>query len=147
YANAQRFETSEHARYFGAENLLSSSFFERVSRYVSSLSRRLQIDTTVLVLRVEVEVDGKLQPRSAAARLLETASAGILRETDLVFDYGKGGWDYAIIRSGTDLRGAEIVASRLRAGLAPPEGTPEAGAAWKITVSHSVQLLAAGAPR
>jgi GGDEF domain-containing protein len=119
YVNARRFQIAESESFLNSKtHLYSYAFFERQTQYVQHLARRIGFDLSILFLRIENDSDLTEQKRLSIPPAINSAVAKVLRQTDLAFDYRRGGYQFCLILPNTPERHARLVGDRLVAELA-----------------------------
>ncbi|MFQ5738756.1 MAG: GAF domain-containing protein [Acidobacteriota bacterium] len=138
YNNAIRYQTASSDSVLNQETeLYSYGFFARQKKYLVSLAERLGFDLSMIVVGLENEGELSREDLKQAPVLLNSAAKGVLRSTDLTFDYQRTGYRFAILLAGTSLENLPLVVGKITSGL---ESELEA-AGSKARFSFSTQAL------
>jgi len=143
FANAQRYEAAAEGALMNPERvLLSAGFFDRQTKFLIALARRVGFDVSLVVVRIgAAELREELRLMVAAS--LAEAVTSQLRTTDLAFDYQRSGWEYAVVLPNTPFPNAQIAADKLVKTIR--DRLPAAAAG--IELSASLQSLYQHVPR
>jgi hypothetical protein len=114
YSNAKQAEEERTGVYLNADRtLMSTSFFDRQTSFLSSLAQRVGFDVSLLILRVENADELDSEANKQVATALNAAVTRHLRTTDLAFDYQRKNLEYALVLPATPLANAHIVADKI----------------------------------
>jgi polysaccharide biosynthesis protein PelD len=139
YANARRFEIARSEGVLNAKTqLLSYGFFRQHAAHLAELAQRLGFDLSMLVIHLKNKEDLLPEQRSLVPGLISRAVTTILRKTDLVFEYQRSGYEYAVVLPNTPIANAQIVADKLLRYLnqLSREKAPEANFVSSIQTIH-----------
>lgn len=117
--------------------LLTSSYFKRHTDYIASLSKRLNFNVAMVVVRMVDASALDAATRNQAAQKLSQAADKILRSVDLAFDYQEADGEFSIVLPATDRKGAQVVQEKLERLLAQRGSEP----ASPVVYSFSVQMI------
>ena len=122
--NARNYQTVKSEAMVNPERgLLSYSYFQRQSDYMSKLAKRLGFNLTMLVIKIN-ENDGLDDTqRITIARQIGESVRKVLRSVDLAFDYQTDGIEYSVLLPATPMRGANIVRDKIAADLETATGS------------------------
>lgn len=119
FVNADKYQSAKSSSVVNPEhNLLTANYFTRHTDYISALSKRLNFNVAMVVVRVIDANKLDVNVRSNAARRLSEVVDSILRSVDLAFDYQENTSEYSIILPATDRKGARIVQEKIEKRLA-----------------------------
>ncbi len=112
--NARNYQTVKKDSVLDPQkNLMTSSFFERQSAYLSSLAKRVGFDLGVLIIKQIENESLDEDDRLRVARGLSNAVGKVLRSIDLAFDYQTDGGEYSVLLPATNVAGANIVRDKI----------------------------------
>ncbi|MCI5048760.1 MAG: GAF domain-containing protein [Rickettsiales bacterium] len=98
-------------------NLMTYSFFQRQSDYLSKLAKRVGFDLSMLVIRINNDSSLDDAARITIARQLGESCRSALRNVDLAFEYQTEGDEYSILLPATNQDGAAIVRDKIASDL------------------------------
>ncbi|MEO5332389.1 MAG: GAF domain-containing protein [Magnetococcus sp. YQC-5] len=118
YQRALRHETLRSFRHFNPDSeLYSHSFLEKQKEFLSQLGRRVGFDVFLIVLHLEGVEDLPNDVQVNIPRLVSRTLGGVLRKTDIIFDYETPGSSFAILLPNTPEKNVYIVQEKLRTQL------------------------------
>jgi GGDEF domain-containing protein len=116
--NARNYQTVKSEAMVNPERgILSYSYFQRQSDYLSKLAKRLEFNLTMLVIKINDNDHLNDSQRVTVARQIGESVRKVLRSVDLAFDYQTDGIEYSVLLPATPLRGANIVRDKISADL------------------------------
>jgi hypothetical protein len=118
YAKAKRYVAAQSGNVFNLETqLLTNSFWERESAFLTRVARRMRFPLSSVSLRVENSADLTPEQLAQVARCFSLSVSKVLRSTDLAFDTGLANREYTLLLTGTPLDNVPIVVNKLMAEL------------------------------
>lgn len=145
FAKATRFEEATAASLYASDKLLlSASFLERQTAFLTSLGHRVGFDLSMLMVVVAGVADADPAEKRRWAHEVGQVVAEQLRNTDMAFDYQRSGFEFAVLLPATSSTEAQIVADKIRRSIALRLGSTAAEQA-KITIT--VRALVQGVAR
>ncbi|GAB4187767.1 MAG: hypothetical protein OHK0024_28230 [Thalassobaculales bacterium] len=118
FSTARRYEDAQQGSLMNPDGtLLSATAMSRQSAFLVALGRRVGFSVTMVTLTVSVPDDLGNEARMRLSRLVNEVVGRHLRNTDLAFDFQRGGYDYAVLLPATAAAGAQKVAETLRVRL------------------------------
>lgn len=116
--NAGRYQTAKHESVINPDhNLLTPGYFDRYTKHISSLAKRVGFDVTLISVGITNAENFDQDTRVKLSRVVADSVNNILRAVDLAFDYREGGGDYSIVLPATSRAGADIVIEKIRKDL------------------------------
>lgn len=116
--NAENYQTVKKGSIVNPEsNLMTHSFFERQSKYMESIAKRVGFDLTLLIIKHVDNADMDEAERAMVGRMLSESVKKVLRSIDLAFDYQETGGQYSILLPATNEAGANIVRDKIAKDL------------------------------
>lgn len=117
-ANATHFEQALEQAVQNPENqLMTSSYFERYTAFVTALGKRAKFPVSMVGVGMNLPGDLAESEQVNIARSVADAVRDSLRTVDFAFDYQRDGSGYSIILPTTSREGAEIVREKITASL------------------------------
>jgi polysaccharide biosynthesis protein PelD len=155
YSNARIAEEERTGVYLNADRtLMSTSFFDRQTAFLSALAQRVGFDVSLLILGVEDAEHMSEDANKLVATALNAAVTRHLRTTDLAFDYQRRNLEYALVLPATPLANVHVVADKIMNEIRdhlPPEVanlkfTTTASALYEQSSAKPRQPVASQAP-
>jgi polysaccharide biosynthesis protein PelD len=125
----------------GGGATLSAALYSHEVDLMTRLGARFGFDVAQLVVDAELAHALSADDKRGFATALAAAAKEALRDTDLTFDMGRHGRQYAILLPGADAESADIAARRLEAALS--RLAPAAATAGRVAVRAETLELAA----
>lgn len=117
--NARKYQEAKADSVYNPDhNVMTYSYFQRYTDYISSLAKRLKFDVNMIVVAIANADTLTANDRMTVARTLGSAVNDVLRAVDLAFDYHKTGEEYSVMLPATNYAGAEIVLGRIKQAIA-----------------------------
>ena len=114
YANAQRYRRGQQERGVDSTTqLYADSFYPRMERLLGAIAVRAKIPITVLTVRIDEPFRLERTQMQSVAGALGLAVADSLRDTDIAFEHGDGGWEFDVVLPMTPIVHANLVGNRL----------------------------------
>ncbi len=118
YGNAVRYQTARSESVLSAETRLPSyGFFEQQTGLLTELAERIGFDLSMIIVRLDNADELTEEDVSVIPRALDRVVRTVLRRSDLVFDYQRTGWEFAIVLPGTAIEQTPLICDKLLAGL------------------------------
>ncbi len=139
YDNAVRYQAACAETVVNTDTeLLSYGFFSRQVSFLSLLAARVGFDLAMIVVRLDNEADLTMEQRAATARAFGRAASQALRKTDLAFEYGRTGTEFALLLPASPVSHADVVVQKFRASLSEQlrDEAPDAQVSFAIHVIH-----------
>ena len=133
FVNADKYQAAKADSVVNPDhNLMTPGYFKRYTDYISSLSKRLNFDVSMLGIKL-IDAD-KMDPtvRLKVSRELAEVVESVLRSVDLAFDHHEAGEEYNIVLPATDKKGAKIVQEKIEKGLAKSKTVSNANFAYTV---------------
>jgi len=135
YSNARNFERAKTQAAFDPEiNMMSAGIYDRMSKVMSAVARRVGFDVSMLLFQISFPSDATSEERRERIRDLGVAVETVLRNTDVVFNRRQGDYDYTVILPNTSAENADIVAQKMRRHFVESGDPDQAGMELKIAV-------------
>ena len=118
YDNALRFQEARAESVVNAgTELFAYSFLARQLSLLTLLAQRIGFDLTMIVVRLENAGELPEEQQAVVPRIFGRVVAGVLRKTDLAFDYQRTGSEFALVLPATPVTGARVAIDKLAAAL------------------------------
>ena len=116
--NARHYESAIDMAVEDPRNqLLTSSYFERFTDYITSLGKRAEFPVSMVGVGLSLPEDVAPSEEIRIGRIVSESVKSSLRNVDLAFDYKQGGSLYTILLPNTPRKGADIVRDRVAVTL------------------------------
>jgi polysaccharide biosynthesis protein PelD len=139
FATAEKMEHLEASQHLDhLPGVLPASFFDRQRAVLEALARRIGFNLSVAFIEFELLTHAEAGSQTSAESVFIAAVEEELPPTDLLFDYRRGGWDYAILMPGRTIRDADDAVQKLLGMLA---GELKARFRHSVQSIHSVLAL------
>lgn len=117
-SNARHYESALDSAVEDPRNqLLTPSYFERYTQYLTSLGRRAKFPVTLVGVGLNLPQDIAEGDQIRIGRVVSEAVRDSLRAVDLAFDYKQGNTQYSVVLPTTTREGAEIVRDKITQSL------------------------------
>lgn len=139
YDNALQFQEARSESVVNAETeLFAYSFLSRQLSLLTLLAQRVGFDLTMIVVRLANAGRLPEEQEAVVPRIFGRAVAGVLRKTDLAFDYQRTGSEFALVLPATPVAGARVAIGKLAGALeaALLVEAPDARFSFAVHVIH-----------
>ena len=134
-ANARNYQTAKSESLVNPEhNLLSYNYFKRYTDHITSLSKRVGFDVSMVAVKLANSNNIADEKRRALATILSDSVQASLRTVDLAFDHQSSGDEFAVVLPATNAAGAKIVMDKIIHELQPRIKKIEKNAQFTYTV-------------
>jgi hypothetical protein len=117
--------------------VMPAGFFDRQRTILEALARRIGFDLSVAFIGSELPVHAEPRDGTSAECPFSATAEEALPPSDLLFDYRRAGWDYAILMPGRTIQDADHAVQKLLSMLAGELNATGIQARFR----HSVQSL------